>query len=99
MHGAFGPEHTLAFLGYDPRRGGGDWRTSDAWPTDIAATLNAAPQNYFAWSAGEEGQLAFGTSLRYTQTPPVVPEPSTLLLLGIGVLAGGLRRWRARTPS
>jgi hypothetical protein len=99
---AFGVEGSLSILGSD-RGGRGDWLTSDAWPTDIAATLNAAPGQYFiSLYDPEGGVLAFGTSLHYTQAPappPVVPEPSTLLLLCTGALAAGVRRWRARTSA
>jgi hypothetical protein len=79
-----------------------DRLTTDAWPTDFAAALNALPIKSFAVlrtnfeGEGEEPDYATGTLLTLTQAPTLapVPEPSTLLLLGAGLAAASVRRWR-----
>lgn len=76
----------------------GTWLTTNSWPADVAAALNAAPFSA-VWlfdSAAEHGLFAVLGDVRFTQTPAPVPEPSTVTLLGVGAAIVGVRRWRQR---
>jgi hypothetical protein len=75
----------------------GNWLTTDGWPIDVAGTLNSAPFRS-VWlfdRTAEHGTFATLGSVQFTPTP--VPEPSTIALLGMGVVAFGVRRWRQST--
>jgi hypothetical protein len=60
--------------------------------TNVTIDLNAAGMTWLADNAG--GEVVLGGAFNYTPPPPVVPEPSSLFLLGSGIagLAGMLRR-------
>jgi hypothetical protein len=71
----------------------GNWLTTDQWPADVAATLNAAPANT-VWlfdNIAEHGTFARLSDVHFTQTTSV-PEPLTIVLVGMGLAGIGTRR-------
>jgi hypothetical protein len=71
----------------------GNWLTTDQWPADVAATLNAAPVNT-VWlfdNIAEHGTFARLGDVHFTQTTSV-PEPLTIVLVGTGLAGIGARR-------
>ncbi len=70
------------------------------WPSDLAAALNSGSSG--VWVTEPPGfHLFFGSNLHFTQTPDLgpVPEPTTILLLGTGLVAAARRRWRQPTSD
>ena len=79
----------------------GSWLTTDNWPTDVAATLNAAPFNAL-WlfdRAAEHGRFATLGNVQFAQAPGPIPEPTTLTLLAMGLAGMGAQRWRKHTTE
>jgi hypothetical protein len=75
----------------------GNWLTTDQWPADVAATLIAAPSSRL-WlfdRNAEHGTFATLGNLELTQVPKT-PEPTTIGLVGAGLVGLGARRWRQR---
>jgi hypothetical protein len=74
----------------------GNWLTTDAWPIDLAGTLDSAPfkRVWLFDRAAEHGTFATLGNVQFTQRP--VPEPFTIALLGMGVAGMGARQWRHR---
>jgi hypothetical protein len=87
-----GPVLSVAVGANDPL---GTWLSSTDLPTDLAATMNAAPRADFSMtfsSSQEEPVFAAGPVQHFEQAPAPVPEPSTLLLLALGLAGLGVRR-------
>ncbi len=75
----------------------GTWLSTDQFPANLAATLNAAPTSA-VWlfdRAAEHGTFARLGNVRFTQQSPV-PEPATMVLVTMGLAGMGARRWRRR---
>ena len=87
---------TVRIVGFDTAA---DWLDADAWPTDVATVLNAAPLTFFSFHAcTDQGTtIASGFPGRFTQSAAEpVPEPTSVLLFGTSLLGWGVQRWRPR---